>query len=120
MTADGDPGTLLTQERHAVLDRLAALERDFSAIIEASGHANADDEHDPEGATIAFERQHVAALLDQARDQLAAVDAAIGRLADGQYGRCERCGQPIAPARLAARPTATTCISCAGSRPAKG
>jgi RNA polymerase-binding protein DksA len=113
MTAEGSPGALLAEERQAALDRLAALERDFSAIVEATGQANADDEHDPEGATIAFERQHVASLLDQASRQLAAVDAAISRLKAGQYGRCERCGQPIAAARLAARPTATTCISCA-------
>jgi len=116
MTADSSRGALLAAERQAALDRLAALDRDFSAIIEAAGQANADDEHDPEGATIAFERQHIAALIDQATRQLAAVDAALGRLESGQYGRCERCGKPIAAARLAARPTATTCISCASRR----
>ena len=116
MSADTSPGALLAEQRQAALDRLAALERDFSAIVEAAGQANADDEHDPEGATIAFERQHVAALLDQARDQLAEVDAAIGRLNAGHYGQCERCGQPIPAARLTARPTATTCIRCASRR----
>ena len=113
MTADDSPGTLLAEERQAALDRLAALERDFSAIVEAAGQANADDEHDPEGATIAFERQHVASLLDQAGRQLTEIEAAIGRLEAGEYGRCEQCGQPIAAARLAARPTAATCIRCA-------
>jgi DnaK suppressor protein len=113
MSADGTLGALLAGERQAALDRLAALERDFSAIVEAAGQANADDEHDPEGATIAFERQHIAALLEQAHDQLAQVDSAIERLDAGQYGRCERCGQPIPAARLAARPTASTCIRCA-------
>ena len=113
MTTDGSPAGLLAEEHQAAQDRLAALERDFSAIVEAAGQANADDEHDPEGATIAFERQHIAALLDQARQQLARVDAAIARLDTGEYGRCERCGEPIPPARLAARPTATTCIRCA-------
>jgi DnaK suppressor protein len=113
MTADGSPAGLLAEEHRAARDRLAALERDFSAIVEAAGPANADDEHDPEGATTAFERQHVAALLDQARRQLAQVEAAIARLEAGQYGRCERCGQPIAAARLTARPAASTCIRCA-------
>ena len=116
MTADSSPSAQLAQERQAALDLLASLERDFSAIVEASGRANADDEHDPEGATIAFERQHVAALLDQARRQLAQADAAILRLDTGHYGMCEQCGQPIPAARLTARPTATTCIGCA-SRP---
>jgi DnaK suppressor protein len=113
MAADRSPSALLAEERQAALDRLAALEREFSAIVDGAAQANADDEHDPEGATIAFERQHVAALLDQARRQLALVDAAIGRLDAGHYGQCERCGQPIPAARLTARPTATACIRCA-------
>jgi len=116
MTADRSPARLLADERQGALDRLAALERDFSAIVEAAGQANADDEHDPEGATIAFERQHVAALMDQAHRQLAQVDAAIARLEAGQYGQCERCGQPIGAARLTARPAASTCIRCASRR----
>ena len=106
----------LDAERAETLQRLAGLEREFAGIVEASDSANADDEHDPEGATIAFERQHVAALLGQARDQLDSIDTALRRLDEGGYGRCERCGQPIAPERLAARPTATRCVSCAGKR----
>ena len=113
MTADASARALLEAERHGALYRLAALDREHAGIVEAVGSANADDEHDPEGATIAFERQHVAALLTQAREQLSRVDAALRRVDDGSYGRCERCGKPIPPARLAARPTATTCIDCA-------
>lgn len=114
MTGDKDSGALLEAARQAVIERLTALERDFNGIVEAAGQANADDEHDPEGATIAFERQHVAALLSQARDQLSQVEGAIARLAVGSYGECENCGRPIGAGRLAARPTATTCIDCAG------
>src|ERR1700739_3927285 len=113
MAADSDPRALLSEERQAALDRLPPAAPGFSAIVEASGQANADDEHDPEGATTAFERQHVAALLDQAPRQLAQADAPSASREAGQYGGCERCGQPIAAARLAARPTASTCIRCA-------
>lgn len=113
MTADGTARRLLAADRQAALDRLAALERDHAGIVDAARSANSDDEHDPEGATIAFEREHVAALLEQTRQQLIDIDAALRRLDDGTYGRCARCGQPIAPARLAARPTATMCIRCA-------
>ncbi len=102
--------TQLTAERLAVEQRLAALKRDFDDIVESP--EGSDDEHDPEGATIAFERQHVAALITQARAKLGAVDAALARLADGTYGRCDRCGHPIPRDRLTARPTATTCIPC--------
>jgi DnaK suppressor protein len=102
--------------RAAVLEQLGALEREFSGIVDSAGSAGADDEHDPEGATIAFERQHVAALAAQARARLAQIDAALRRLAAGSYGRCEACGQPIAAARLTARPETATCITCAARR----
>ena len=115
-STDQSPGQLLAVARERALNRLSALEREYQGIVEASRSANADDEHDPEGATIAYERQHVMALLGQARDQIADIDAALRRLSDGSYGRCERCGRPIAPGRLAARPTAVTCISCAAGR----
>jgi RNA polymerase-binding protein DksA len=84
--------------------------------VDSAAGSGTDDEHDPEGATIAFERQHVAALLGQAREHLAAIDAAMRRLGDGTYGGCARCGRPIGEGRLAARPTATTCINCAARR----
>ena len=108
-----DPRELLLAERALAGQRVAALEREFAGIAEAASAGGTDDEHDPEGATLAFERQHTAALLDQAREQLAAIDAALARLEDGRYGRCDRCGQPIGADRLAARPAAVTCIRCA-------
>jgi DnaK suppressor protein len=113
MTADGTTRALLEAQRQAALDRLAALERDHAGIVDAADSVNSDDEHDPEGATIAFEREHVAALLEQTREQLGQIDAALRRLDEGGYGQCEQCGQPIAAGRLEARPTATTCIACA-------
>ncbi len=97
---------------------MARLERELAGVID-SASCGADDEHDPEGATLAFERQHLAALLSQASQQLAQIDAALGRIADGSYGRCVSCGEPIGEARLAARPAATTCIKCA-SPPLRG
>jgi RNA polymerase-binding transcription factor DksA len=113
MTSSPGPRQLLAAERARTLDRLAGLERELGGIIEAAQAANADDEHDPEGATIAFEREHAAALASQAREHLAVIDAALARLAAGRYGTCTRCGGPIAAARLAARPAAETCIDCA-------
>ena len=109
------PRESLAALRAQALARLSALERDFARIVEsaATGQAGGDDEHDPEGATLAFERQHVAALADQAREQVAAIDAALRRLDDGRYGRCERCGRPIGEERLAARPAAAHCVRCA-------
>ena len=121
-TGSGEPPGVraaLRAERAATVDQVVGLEREFGDIVAASQAANADDEHDPEGATIAYERQHVVSLLEQARDHLAAIDDALSRLDEGGYGRCEICGQPIAPERLAARPTATRCVACASQRRAR-
>jgi DnaK suppressor protein len=107
----------LAADRAATTERLGALTRDFDDLVESTSQANTDDEHDPEGATIAFERQHVAAMISQARGRLAEIDAALARLDDGSYGECERCGQPIGDDRLTARPAATTCFRCAAKRP---
>lgn len=101
--------------RDETLRRVAELELEFARIVAsaAEGSSGGDDEHDPEGATIAFERQHVAALLDQARTQLAAFGAAARKLDAGSYDRCDLCGDLIGEARLAARPAALTCVRCA-------
>src|SRR5215472_15272805 len=111
---------LLLAEGARARERVAALEREFARLAEAASAAGTDDEHDPEGATLAFERQHAAALLEAAREQVAAVDTALRRLAEGRYGVCDRCGQPIGAERMAARPAAATCVRCAGGGPRRG
>ena len=103
----------LETEHLRTLRRLASLTGDYDAVVAASRDTNADDEHDPEGATIAFERSQVGALVRQAEQHLAEVRAAIGRLDAGTYGTCETCGQPIATERLEARPVARSCVRCA-------
>lgn len=108
-----DTRGVLEQERQVTLDRLATLTDDFDKLIAASRGNNADDEHDPEGATIAFERSQVDALVHQAERRLAEIDAALARVRDGSYGTCETCGRPIPPARLEARPSASRCVGCA-------
>ena len=103
----------LENERRQTLHRLATLTGDFDEVVAASRDSNADDEHDPEGATIAFERSQLGALVQQARDHVAEIDGAIERLAARTYGVCQRCGQAIGTERLTARPVARTCIACA-------
>lgn len=96
--------------------RLLGLGVAFDEVVAASAFSNADDEHDPEGATIAFERAQLAALVRQARSDLEEAVAALARLDDGTYGTCERCGRPVPAARLEARPTARRCVACAAAR----
>jgi DnaK suppressor protein len=66
-----------------------------------------------EGTSIAIERFADVAIHDQIIHQLAAVDAALERVAAGRYGTCEVCGRQIATERLEAIPWAATCVSCA-------
>jgi DnaK suppressor protein len=66
-----------------------------------------------EGTSIAIERFADVAIHDQIIQQLAAVDVALDRLAEGTYGVCQVCGRHIAPERLEAIPWAATCVSCA-------
>ena len=106
---------LLHAEHAATRERLAQLEREFAGIVGAAAAAGTDDEHDPEGATIAFERQHVAALVSQAQERLAQIGAALRKVEDGSYGVCDGCGQPIGADRLAARPASVTCVRCAAA-----
>ena len=101
----------LREERDAVRARLASMTADLEAVFAASQDSNADDEHDPEGQTIAYERSQLSSLIERAHAHLDELEAAMARLADGRYGLCEVCGEPIAPARLEARPTARTCVA---------
>jgi DnaK suppressor protein len=110
------PQDELSAQRADLLAQAERLRADLAGIMAASEGANADDEHDPEGATIAFERAQTAALLDRTEHRITELDRALDRLAAGTYGTCAVCGRPIGADRLAARPDATTCIACAASR----
>jgi DnaK suppressor protein len=107
---------LLIADRAATEARIVSLERDWTGIVESSAMTGTDDEHDPEGATIAFERAQIETLIEQARAHLEEIDDALERVRTGDYGICEGCGQPIAAGRLEARPFSTTCITCASRR----
>ena len=107
--------TFLDAERQATLARIRAMTADFDEIVAASSDANLDDEHDPEGSTVAFERALVAALLTKDRAHLDDLDRALTRLAEGTYSVCESCGATIGSQRLRARPATRTCIACVGA-----
>ena len=111
-----DPADRLAELRTEALDLIRALSRRLDGIIESSSHTTNDDEHDPEGVTVAFERAQTADLLQRARAELQALDEARERLASGTYGTCLRCGNPINAERLDALPATTTCIQCANRR----
>jgi DnaK suppressor protein len=112
---ESEIGDILRRERSATLLRIRAMQSDLDAIVAASEDANVDDEHDPEGSTIAYERAQVASLMVGAQSNLDDLDQALGRLSAGRYSVCEQCQGQIPAERLEARPAARTCIGCAST-----
>lgn len=94
-----------------------ALQATFDGIVADSAERAMDDEHDPDGSTVAWEREQLGTLLAVARQTVADLEEARGRAADGTYGRCEVCGSAIGAERLEALPGTRRCVSCA-ARPA--
>ena len=76
--------------RVAVAGEVSELEADLRAVFEASRDSNADDEHDPEESTIAYERAQLTAVLAATRRRLAELEEALARLASGVHGVCKR------------------------------
>ena len=108
-----DLETHLLAERDRTLQRIESSRRNFTELVDAVAGANIDDEHDPEGTTIAYERAQLIAVKRDAEQRLVQLDAALDRLHRGEFGTCEHCGQPIGAERLMARPETTTCVGCA-------
>lgn len=73
-----------------------------------------DEEMTPRGVdeTLAAERELLEEQVAVARHALVEIEAALQRLAEGRYGDCENCSQPIPEARLQVRPDARRCVPC--------
>ena len=93
----------LTEEQADLDARLAELTTDGSAAPDF-------DENFADSAQVAAEKDENLTLAATLREQLADVTAALGRLDDGTYGRCEVCGKEIAAPRLEAMPATRYCI----------
>lgn len=97
-----------------VREQLLALRAGYRSRIDTI-HAHARNPLEADSSEQAAQLGNVAvvsALENEARAELAAVDAALARLDAGTYGRCTKCGEPISAARLAARPASAECMGC--------
>ena len=98
---------------------LEARERALRARIAERRDALEDASHpaDPGGdiADKAFDRSRAEVehdLIERSLRELEEIAAARERAANGTFGECVECGEPIAPARLAVNPTARRCADC--------
>jgi len=104
---------VLDNQRTATLESVAQLGFDIDSVRHSRRDSSTDDEHDPEGSTLAFEQSQTSALLRQAVHRIDQIDAALERLDTDSYGLCAACARPIGFARLSARPYTPHCVSCA-------
>jgi RNA polymerase-binding transcription factor DksA len=100
----------LDAERERLLAEISSAEDDMASLLRDGGEGAGNDQADI-GST-ALERDAEMSLANNTRDMLFQVDRAKARLADGSYGGCGSCGNPIGKARLMAFPRATLCMSC--------
>jgi RNA polymerase-binding protein DksA len=108
-TTSGAPGP--ADARGALLAaRAQAVEELDDTQIEGPGQMTYGSQ--AAAASHVFEQQRDLALREHLEQHIRAIDAALARLDDGTYGRCESCGQPIAAERLEALPWAALCIDC--------
>jgi RNA polymerase-binding protein DksA len=94
---------MLIRERTEIEDDIAHLREWLQGEVDVDA-----DEGDPDLA----EREKNLSLVVALERKLESVNAALRAIDKGKYGICERCGQPIDPARLEVRPDATLCLNC--------
>jgi RNA polymerase-binding transcription factor DksA len=93
--------------------RLEAITADRALLADARDGATSDDEHDPEGVTLAEEWSRLEGMRDGLERELAQIRGADERLDAGAYGVCAVCGTEIPVERLEVRPFADRCVACA-------
>ena len=103
---------MLLAERARVRGALDYLHQENPGSIEDETGDESYDNHPGDVATVTYDREMDYTLEDNAGAVLAAIDKALGKIENGTYGVCERCGRPIDPARLEALPYAELCIEC--------
>jgi DnaK suppressor protein len=98
-------------------ERLVAERRELTADLPRVGELAElfpkGDVQDPEDLSVQDTQRDVALdIVDRRSSRIRLIDAALARIADGTYGTCVECGEPVSPARLEADPAVALCITC--------
>jgi RNA polymerase-binding transcription factor DksA len=101
----------LEAERDELQTQLTTIEEQSFANSQSdiSGEVSFDEENADAG-TFTFERERDLSIENNVRDLLRKIETALGRMEEGTYGTCTRCGKPIEKARLKALPYVELCL----------
>lgn len=127
MNERATPGELTEGELDQFAARLRAVRADVAGALEARLHGQGQERHDEAGlprraedtdddAAAEAQRSMDISQLSHATAELAEIDAALARVADGSYGWCVDCGGPIGRPRLTVHPMAARCAPCQSRR----
>ena len=103
---------LLLGERERVSTAIQHMHEDNSQSLEEETGEETFDNHLADSATATLNREIDYTLEENAENVLAAIDGALGRIENGTFGTCGRCGKSIAEERLDALPYTNRCIDC--------
>ena len=106
----------LADRRAALEDERAHLRQQLAELGYGDEGRLDYDQNFADSSQVTAERGEAEALAKQLKETLTEVEHALAKFEDGKYGVCESCGQPIAPARLEAKPAARLCMDCASKR----
>lgn len=104
MTARDAARRTLEERRDKLVSRTGKIQENLRRL---------PDSDSQERVTEGENDQVLERLDDTERAELAQVERALQRIEAGTYGRCETCGEDIAPGRLEALPETATCVDCA-------
>ncbi|WP_462418381.1 TraR/DksA family transcriptional regulator [Kytococcus sp. Marseille-QA3725] len=106
----------LTEVRTELESELTRLTRDLelaeTELFELVSDSMGSQGDEADAGSFSSERQHEMSLAENSRALLLQTTNALGRIADGTYGRCESCDDAIGKMRLQAFPRATLCMPC--------
>lgn len=105
--------TVLEQEQKRLRASLGSLGEAERAFAESQGEESAAGGSLADVASDATEQTLELSLERTERERLREVEAALRRMDEGRYGRCERCGLPIPIERLQVMPWTRYCLACA-------
>lgn len=76
---------------------------------DSTGALSSHDQHPADSGTTTFDRTRDLAIEERLEREIEEMEAALQRIQEGTYGKCEVCGKEIDPKRLRARPQARFC-----------